>query len=76
MSAQDAAIAASAAADTITLQANALNTSQLHFAGYAAHNAALAAWTVVGTSTAKASAHAAQAAAHLTTANQLKAAGK
>jgi hypothetical protein len=73
---QDAAIIASANADAITLQANVLNTSQLHFAGNAAHNSAVAAWNVVGTPSAKVAAHTAQAAIHLTTAIQLKAAGK
>ena len=74
--AQDNAIALSAAADAVTAQANLINSSQLHFAGNQAHLAAAAAWTSVGTPTAKIAAAQAQANVHLTTAVQLKAAGK
>jgi hypothetical protein len=74
--AQDAAVKASADADSITAKANTLNTSQLHFAAYQAHQAASAAWNVAGTSTAKAAIAQTTATNHLTTANSLKAAGK
>jgi hypothetical protein len=76
MTAQDAALIATATADALSAQANTLNTSQLHFAANAAHTQAQAAWNVQGSTTAKAAVHAAQAANHLTTANQLKTAGK
>ena len=74
--AQDNAIAQTNLADAITAQANSKNTSVLHFSGYQAHNMAAAAWQALGTSTAKTMYHATQASNHLTTANQLKAAGK
>ena len=73
---QDIALATSAAADAITVQANAQQSSQLHFQGYYAHTAAAAAWNAVGTNTAKSVASTAQAGTHLTSANALKAAGK
>lgn len=73
---QDAASAASTQADAITAKANTVNSSALHFAGYYAHQSASAAWSAIGTTTAKIAAHSTQAQTHLTTANQLKAAGK
>lgn len=65
----------SAAADAVTAQANALQTSQLHYMGYSAHIAAQAAWNGIGL-TQKVIYHQTQAATHLTCAAQLKAAGR
>jgi hypothetical protein len=73
---QDLAVKASADADAISAKANTLNTSQLHFAAWQAHQAAAAAWQAAGTSTAKTAIAQSTATNHLTTANSLKAAGK
>jgi hypothetical protein len=72
---QDNAYALTATADAITAQANTLQTSQLHYQGCNAHNAAAAAWNALVVIQ-KTTYHQVQAATHLTCAAQLKAAGR
>ncbi len=71
----DNALAATVAADAVTAQANLIQTSQMHYSGAAAHNAAQAAWNCVGVMQ-KATYHATQAAVHMSCAASLKAAGR
>lgn len=73
---QDSAFAATATADNLTALANAQQTSILHFQANQAHSFAANAWLAVGTPIAKQSYHSNLAAVHLTTAIQLRTAGK
>ena len=72
----DAATAATAAADNLTALAYAQQTSILHFQANQAHNLAANAWLSVGTPTARQSYHNNLASVHLTSAIQLRTAGK
>lgn len=72
----DAATAATAAADNLTALANAQQTSVLHFQANQAHNLAANAWLAVGTPAAKQSYHNNLASVHLISAIQLRTAGK
>jgi len=74
--AQDNAFAATAVADNLTNLANVSMSSTQHFQANQAHSMAAVAWSSVGTPTAKIAYHNNLSAVHLTTAIQLRTAGK
>ena len=74
--AQDSALTLTAQADALSAQANGSMTSAAHFRAQQGHVLATSAWQVINTASAKTAYHNSLAQIHLTTANQLKAAGR